>query len=211
LKIYAISGLGADQRVFNHLTLDFELTTIDWITPHQNEHLKEYSRRLSSVIDTNVAFCLIGVSFGGLIATEISKMLQPKKVILISSAQTKDELRPIYKWVGKSRILKFIPKFLFNPPRFLAKYIMGAKNSKLFYEILDDTDLSFVKWALQEFTAWQNTARSSRVLKINGTKDKLIPPKGTTRTKLIEGGEHFMIVDNANEISKIINFELRNT
>ncbi|WP_291966115.1 hypothetical protein [Maribacter sp.] len=88
---------------------------------------------------------------------------------------------------------------------------MGAHNSKLFYEILYDTDLSFVKWALQEFTAWQNTITSTKVLKINGTKDKLIPPRGKTRTKLIEGGEHFMIFDRAEEISEIINFEIRNT
>ncbi|MEP2237254.1 MAG: alpha/beta hydrolase [Maribacter sp.] len=211
MKIYAISGLGADQRVFKHLTLDIELVTIDWITPHHNESIKEYSKRLSKVIDTSDEFYLIGVSFGGLIATEVSKILKPKKVILISSAQTKYELRPIYKWVGKSRILKLIPPSLFNPPRFLAKYIMGAKNVELFNAILDDTDFKFVKWALQEFTTWQNIKPSTKVLKINGTKDKLIPPKGTTKTKLIEGGEHFMIVDRANEISEIINFEFRNT
>lgn len=211
MKIYAISGLGADQRVFNHLTLDFELIAIDWITPNRNESIKEYSRRLSEVIDTNVEFCLIGVSFGGLIATEISQILHPKKVILISSAQTKNELRPIYKWVGKSRILKLIPAALFNPPRFLARYIIGAKNAKLFYEILDDTDLNFVKWALQEFTTWQNLKQSAKVIKINGTKDKLIPPRGDTKMKLIKGGEHFMIVDKAHEISEIINFELKNS
>ncbi|WP_299800044.1 alpha/beta hydrolase [uncultured Maribacter sp.] len=211
MKIYAISGLGADQRVFNHLTLDFELIAIDWITPHHNESIKEYSRRLSAVIETNEEFCLIGVSFGGLIATEINQILHPKKVILISSAQTKRELRPIYNWVGKSRILKLIPASLFNPPRFLARYIIGANNAKLFYEILDDTDLNFVKWALQEFTTWQNLKQSANVVKINGTKDKLIPPRGTTKMKLIEGGEHFMIVDRANEISEIINFELKNS
>ncbi|WP_324026610.1 alpha/beta hydrolase [Maribacter sp. BPC-D8] len=211
MKIYAISGLGADQRVFNHLTLDFELIAIDWITPNHNESIKEYSRRLSEVIVTDVEFCLIGVSFGGLIATEINQILHPKKVILISSAQTKNELRPIYKWVGKSRILKLIPASLFNPPRFLARYIIGAKNAKLFYEILDDTDLNFVKWALQEFTTWQNLKQSANVVKINGAKDKLIPPRGITKMKLIEGGEHFMIVDKADEISKIINFELKNS
>lgn len=209
LKVYGVSGLGADKRVFEQLTLDVDLIPIDWITPNRNESIKSYSERLSLVIDTSKDFVLIGVSFGGLIATEISQILHPKKVILISSAQTKNELRPFYKWIGISQVIKLIPPFLLNPPRFIARYIMGAVNSKLFFEILVDTDLNFVKWALQEFTSWQNLNKSQNVIKINGTKDKLIPPRGTTTMKLIEGGEHFMIVDRANEISEIINFELR--
>ncbi|WP_133673024.1 YqiA/YcfP family alpha/beta fold hydrolase [Maribacter caenipelagi] len=211
MNVYGVSGLVADKRVFEHLTLDIEIIPIDSITPYSNESIKSYSKRLSAVIDASKDFALIGVSFGGLIATEINQILNAKKVILISSAQTKSELRLIYKWVGNSRILKLIPASLLNPPKFVAKYIMGAHNSKLFFEILDDTNLCFVKWALQEFTTWKNTNQSTKVIKINGTKDKLIPPKGNTRMKLIEGGEHFMIVDRANEISEIINFELKNT
>ncbi|SFR75557.1 alpha/beta fold hydrolase [Maribacter stanieri] len=211
MKVYGISGLGADKRVFKHLSLDFEFLPIDWITPKNDESIKHYSERLSKVIDTKNDFCLIGVSFGGLIATEISQILNPKKVILISSAHTKNELRPIYKWFGKVKIIKLIPAFLLNPPRILAKYIMGAKNNLILNEILDDTDASFVKWALYELTRWQNSKQSNTVLKINGTIDKLIPPRGTTRMKLIQNGGHFMIVDRADEISKIINNELHNS
>jgi len=36
------------------------------------ESLKDYSIRLSKVIDTNPAFELLGVSFGGIIAVEMS-------------------------------------------------------------------------------------------------------------------------------------------
>ncbi|WP_291966117.1 alpha/beta fold hydrolase [Maribacter sp.] len=121
MKIYAISGLGADQRVFEHLNLDVELIALDWITPHKNESIKVYAKRLSEVIETDDEFCLIGVSFGGLIATEIGKILSPIKIVLISSVQTKYELRSIYKWVGNSKIIKLIPTALFNPPKIISK------------------------------------------------------------------------------------------
>jgi len=209
LKIYGISGLGADKRVFDFLTLDNEFIPIDWITPYKNEPIKDYSKRLSSVIDIENDFCLIGVSFGGLIATEISQILNPKTTILISSAHTKNELRPIFRWFGKTQLIRVIPTFLFDPPRLIAKYIFGAKNTKLLNDILDDTDLSFAKWAVNELTNWRNTTQLKNVLKINGTKDKLIPPKGNTKMELIEKGEHFMIVDRANEISKIINDKIK--
>ncbi|VXC36665.1 YqiA/YcfP family alpha/beta fold hydrolase [Maribacter litoralis] len=209
MKVYGISGLGADKRVFNYLNLELELISIDWISPYPNESIKDYSKRLSTAIDNNEEFCLIGVSFGGLIATEISQLLKPKKIILISSVHTEQEIRPIYKWIGKLNCIKFIPTFLFKPPHILANYLMGAKNTKLLTEILNDTDLSFVKWVLHEFITWKNINRYNTIVKINGTSDKLIPPRGNTKMHLIQGGEHFMIVDRAHEISEMINLELR--
>ncbi len=209
MKIYGISGLGADKRVFDFLTLDFEFIPIDWITPNKNESIKNYSKRLSSLIDTKNDFCLIGVSFGGLIATEISEILNPKITILISSAHTKNELRPIFIWFGKTKLIKLMPTFLFDPPRIIAKYLFGAKNNKLLNDILDDTDLSFAKWAVTELTNWENITQQKNVFKINGTSDKLIPPRGNTEMKLIDKGEHFMIVDRADEISEIINAKMK--
>ena len=209
MKVYGISGLGADKRVFEFLTLDFDFISIDWITPHKNEPIKSYSKRLSSVIDTENDFCLIGVSFGGLIATEISQILKPKITILISSVHTKNELRPVFRWFGKTRMVKVIPTFLFDPPRIIATYLFGAKNKKLLHDILNDTDLSFVKWAVHELICWKNTTQLKNVLKINGTSDLLIPPKGNTEMKIIIKGTHFMVVDRATEVSAIINAKIK--
>jgi D-arabinose 1-dehydrogenase-like Zn-dependent alcohol dehydrogenase len=83
LKIYGISGLGADKRVFKFLKLDSELIPIDWIEPLKNESIINYSKKLSTKIDQNEKVCLIGVSFGGLVATEISKLINPALTILI--------------------------------------------------------------------------------------------------------------------------------
>jgi hypothetical protein len=80
----------------------------------------------------------------------------------------------------------------------------------LLNDILDDTDLHFAKWAVNQLVKWQNTTRLKSVLKISGEKDKIIPPSNTENEHLIKGGEHFMIVDRANEISGIINSQLKN-
>ena len=205
MKIYGISGLGADKRVFDSLSLDFEFIPIDWVIPNKNESIEYYSKRLSEIIDTKNDFCLIGVSFGGLVATEISKILKPKITILISSAHTKNELRTIFRWFGKTRLIKIMPAFLFDPPRWMAKYLFGAKNYKLLNDILNDTDLGFAKWAVNELINWENVTQLKNVIKVNGTNDKLIPPKGNTKMELIDEGGHFMIVDRADEVSKIIN------
>ncbi|MFT4760495.1 MAG: hypothetical protein ACI9LN_002468, partial [Saprospiraceae bacterium] len=123
MKIYGISGLGADKRVFKYLKLDCEFISIDWIPPCENESIESYSLRLSKVINTNEEFGILGVSFGGLVATEISKKLNPKLTILISSAETNQELRSIYSFFGKTGIINWLPKQLFDPPRFLAHWV----------------------------------------------------------------------------------------
>lgn len=208
MKIYGISGLGADKRVFEYLTLNNKFIPIDWIEPLKNETLSQYSKRLSAVIHTDEPFCIMGVSFGGLVATEISKQRSPKATILISSAETKHELRPIYRWFGKTGLIRLLPTKMFDPPRKAAHFLFGTQNTQLLNDILDDTDLKFVKWAVHKLITWTNETRLENVLKIVGTKDTLLPPRGTSHHHYIKGGAHFMIVDNAEEISNIINKEL---
>ncbi len=60
---------------------------MDWIEPLKNESLKNYAQRISNKITSDNP-TLIGLSFGGILAVEISKILKLQKVILISSAKT---------------------------------------------------------------------------------------------------------------------------
>jgi esterase/lipase len=211
MRIYGISGLGADKRVFNYLNINCEFIPIDWIKPLTNETIENYSKRLSTVIDTTSEYAILGVSFGGLIAIEMSKFLNPKLTILISSAETKSDLRLIYRLIGKLGLTKLVPQSFMNPPKSIAHFIFGTKNKELLNSILDDTDLEFAKWAVIKLTTWENKEKINPILKISGTKDKLIPPTKDENTIQIENGEHFMIVDNALEISQLINSKLKNS
>lgn len=205
MKIYAISGLGVDSRLFKYLTLEHELIPIEWIKPQPKESIENYAQRLSQSINTKEDFGLLGVSFGGLIATEISKQIQPKFTILISSAETKTELRSWYGWVGKLNMVNKIPLSLFKIPKFPACYLFGTKNKTLLYPILDDTDPYFARWAIDALVTWKNTTRLQPILKISGKDDKLIPAEHHRNTTVLPHKGHFIIVDQAKELSKRIN------
>ncbi|MBO0593248.1 alpha/beta hydrolase [Cellulophaga sp. E16_2] len=210
MKIYGISGLGADERVFNYLTLDQELVPIEWITPKKKESIVSYAKRLIKKygIGEEPNFGILGVSFGGLIATEISKITNPKFTILISSIETRRELSVILKIVGRTQLISFVPKKLLNPPKAIAYYMFGTDQKELLASILDETDLNFTKWALRELLHWKNQTTVPNLIKIGGSKDKLLPPKGEN-TLVIKNGAHFMIVDKAEEISLLINDEIK--
>jgi len=76
---------------------------------------------------------------------------------------------------------------------------------------LKDTDLQFAKWATQQLCSWKNEMETKNLIKIHGTKDKLIPIKNKSEIIRVKNGQHFMIVDKPKKISAIINNEIHKT
>ena len=204
MKIYGISGLGADERVFQYLEIGEEIEVLKWLEPLKKESIAAYSNRLIAQINTSEDFILIGVSFGGIVAVELGKIINPKLIIQISSAETKNELRSIYSLFGKTGLIHLIPTFLFKPPSWIANIAFGARNKKLLSAIIQDTDTTFAKWAISQLITWDNKLSLSNIIKIHGTNDLLIPISKNEKTIILEEGTHFMIVDRGKEISEII-------
>ncbi|MGH1339508.1 MAG: alpha/beta hydrolase [Aureispira sp.] len=204
MRAYCISGLGADERVYEVLTLDYELVHLPWIPPLQKETLASYALRLGEGIDRTAPFVIIGVSFGGLIAVELAKVVLPQKVLLISSIEIYQELSWVYRGIGKLGIVGWIPVFCFNLPFWFARFFFGTKNP-LLQAILRDSDPAFTRWAIQALLTWKNKERPINSLVISGEKDLLLSSQQPDY--LIKQGHHFMIVDRAEELSCIINKE----
>src|SRR4051794_12190133 len=100
--IYCISGLGADERVFQYLRLgELPLQHIHWIRPYRQEPIAHYAGRLLEQINLAGEVVLIGVSFGGLIAQELAKIIHCQRVILISSVKSERE----FSW--SLRVVRF--------------------------------------------------------------------------------------------------------
>ena len=208
MTIYGISGLGADERVFQYINLGQEIQPIHWIKPKNYESLPNYAARLCSQIQDE-DFILIGVSFGGIVAIEIAKIKTPKLIILISSAEKSKDLKIGFRIIGKTAIVAFVPTMFFKPPKWLMYWLFGAENKKLLGDIIDDTDLYFTKWAIQQLATWKHHEKLKNVIKIHGTAGKLIPYKKDNKTIAIENGHHFMIVDRADEIGLVIKEKIK--
>jgi len=207
MKLYLIGGLGADERVFKYLKLDIETTVINWIEPTPKEELRSYAIRLSEQINQKDKFGILGVSFGGIVAIELSKITKPSKLFLISSVETSKQLPQHYVSIGKTQILNLIPNRFIKPPKSLLGFLFGAKNKKLLEQIIKDTKPKFIRWALNAIINWSNELNYLDTIRIHGTKDKLIPLKGNAIE--VKDGGHFMIVDKADEISRLVNERMK--
>lgn len=213
MKIFAFGGLGVDKKVFTNLNLKDELIIVEWIATAKNEGLKSYLKRISKNISTDSPFALLGVSFGGMVVVELSKMLNPDLTIIISSAAHYKELPFIYRLFGKTNLLSLIPHSLLRPPVFLMHYLFGVANKDekaLLKQIIQETDTRFLKWALGIIINWNNTQIPRRIYRIHGNKDRIIPCPKNTESEIMKGEGHFMIVTQADTISDFINKKMTN-
>ncbi len=206
-KIYIFSGLGVDKKVFDRIDFgDMDVTFIDWITPNSNESIQEYAGRISTKI-TSPNPVLIGLSFGGMIAVEVSKLISTKKIILIASAKTRHELPKLYRNIGQANLHQIIPASLLKLHHPLADWFFSitSKEDKLLLKnILKDTDPYFLKWAIHQIVSWDNIHIPQNAIHIHGDADRIIPVKNVQADYVISGGGHFMTVNKAKEISLLI-------
>lgn len=208
-KIYFISGLGADSRAFRKLIFpsDFELIHLNWITPEINESLEHYALRLALKIDTSTPFYLIGLSFGGMLATEIAKKLNPAHTFIISSSPVFKNLPWYYKTAGRLSLQKLIPLNLLKRTNGIGFKFMGAKTHEertLMKQLILDSDPLFMKWALTCILKWRNNEHPLNLTHIHGTADRILPIKYNKPDIIINSGSHFMVYTNGKDISDYI-------
>ncbi len=205
--IYIISGLGADKRMFQNFSFDgFKVIYMDWISPLENETLQNYAFRISENINDENAI-LIGLSFGGILAVEISKIKRFKNIFLLSSAKTKYEIPLYYRVLGKLNLLKFLPNSLLKQTNFITNYIFGAKTDfekNLLKDIIKNTDAKFMRWSLNQIIEWKNKDFGKNIIHIQGNRDLILPHYFIKYDYLIETGTHFMTLNQSEAIEKII-------
>src|SRR5688572_29336522 len=204
-KLFLLSGLGADKRVFDFLDLSaYKLHHIVWIKPVAGESMADYAKRLLPQI-ANDRPVLLGVSFGGMIALEIAKLISVEKVILISSAKSSDAIPAYFKWMAKLRIQKLMPRGALKQPNEILYWLFGVSSEEhkaLLSAIMADTDEVFLTWAIETITAWKNDIVAGSVIQIHGTSDRILNLQ--TADYIVKGGGHLMVVTRAKEITAIL-------
>jgi pimeloyl-ACP methyl ester carboxylesterase len=211
--VVMIPGLGVDERIFQNLAVDnrFTRTIIRWIRPEPNENLTHYASRLADQIPQKKNLIFIGISFGGIIAVEMSKLLNPIQTIIISSVKTQYELPWCYRLAGKLRLPYWVPLRLGKKMPRLQAYIFGAKTKEeatLLRQIIQELDIPYVRWALYQISTWPNQINIPNLIHLHGSHDKLFPIKYIRNFQPITGGEHLMVVSLGEQVSRIINNEL---
>lgn len=210
ITIYMFPGLGADETIFRNLHLPgYNIKHIRWIKPLNDETIAEYAKRLQYQIDPATRPVLLGLSFGGMVAQEMAKLIDPAMTIIISSIKTQYEQPLQIKLAQKLRPHKYVPSLLAIEFDFWYPWAFGrtTKMEKSFIKkMAKGIHPDFTDWASDAAIYWDNTEIVPNLVHIHGDKDNLFPSCYIINQDfiLVKGGTHFMVYNRADEVANIV-------
>lgn len=206
-NIYCISGLGADERIFKHLHVpQATFIHLPWLPFDEHETMQTYAAKMATQIHEQEPI-LIGLSFGGMLVSEISQQIPIRKGFLISSAKNKNELPDLSAIITFLLQHGLVPFNLFKIPNRVLFEKFGATTDdekKLLSDILKDTQSDYLRAAFKVILQWNSTSMPQHSIHIHGTHDRIIDPTYVHPNYWIQDGSHMMIWNRSKEIADII-------
>ena len=206
IHVYFMPGMSANSLIFERIKLPskFHSHFLEWIPPLKSESLKDYSVRLSKSIKHQNPI-LIGVSFGGLIMQEVSKIINAKKVIIISSVKSRKELSNSMKFARKTKSYKFLPLSWIDDFENLIAFVLGPKiknRVNLYRKYLSVRDQKYLDWSIDKIVNWDQEQPIKNVIHIHGTYDLIFPIINLKNYIPIEKGDHAVILKRADWLNE---------
>jgi pimeloyl-ACP methyl ester carboxylesterase len=212
MKIYLIPGLGYDGRIFERL--DFkghDVKRLRWIEPKEKEAIHDYAARLFEDLPANEEdIILIGHSLGAIMSQEIAAQKKIKKIILLSSIQSRNELPMLFKLVKPFRFYLFFTKEIaINTVKYWGKNhgFSSKKEQALFKSMVGQHSNNYLQWALKALSEWTKPSvpLTTEIFQIHGTNDKTFPIELVENPNVvIENGTHIMVYKQPQKINEII-------
>lgn len=200
IHVYLMPGMAASPKIFEHIKLpvnQFKIHYLEWMIPVDNETIEDYALRMTKyILHENII--LLGVSFGGVLVQEISKHIKVRKLIIVSSVKSVNEL-PRHMLLAKiTKAYKLVPTQLASNMDVLAKYAYGTKVNKrleLYKKYLSVNNSKYLSWAIKNMVSWKQEQYNPDIIHIHGDKDAVFSIKNISNCIRIRGGTHIMIIN----------------
>jgi hypothetical protein len=109
--------------------------------------------------------------------------------------------------VGQLGLHSLLPARLLKNSNFVTNWFFGATSTfekTLLKQILDDTDPTFLKWAIDKVVKWSNSKETKNIFHIHGTSDRILPNNFVNCNLTIKNGGHLMTISKADELNTIL-------
>ncbi|KGO84504.1 alpha/beta hydrolase [Flavobacterium beibuense F44-8] len=201
IPVYFMPGLAASSRIFENIKLPedrFEMYYLEWIMPEPHEPLTDYAKRVAANIKHENPV-LVGVSFGGILVQEISRIINVRKVIIVSSVRSSLQFPRRMRFAKMTRAYRVFPTTLMQKVDWLAKASFGnnmiTRKLNLYEKYMSFRDKKYLDWAFETVITWSRTEIDEKVVHIHGTADEVFPARYIHNFIPVKGGTHIMIVN----------------
>lgn len=193
-------GMAANPTIFEYIKLpenQFKVHWLEWMMPKDNETLQEYAKRMCEKVKHKTPV-LLGVSFGGILVQEMAKIIDVRKLIVISSVKSKHELPKRMKFAKFTKAYKVLPTQLLGNVQLLKKYARGKtlkKRIDLYEKYLSVNDKKYLDWAIEKIINWEQEEPFPGAIYIHGDKDMVFTHSCQGNCIVLKGGTHIMIIN----------------
>lgn len=201
IPVYFMPGLAASPKIFENIKLPedrFEMYFLEWILPEPHESLEKYAKRVAANIKHENPV-LVGVSFGGILVQEISRIIKARKVIIISSVRSSLEFPRRMRFAKMTKAYRIFPTSLMEKVDWLARVSFGnnmiTRKLNLYEKYMSFRDKKYLDWAFETVITWNRAEADEKVVHIHGTADEVFPAKYIKSYIPVKGGTHIMIVN----------------
>lgn len=201
MKTIILPGMGANSNMYplNNYEIIENIHFINWPDYDGEQTFEEIAEKIINQHRIDQSFTIGGSSLGGMVAIEIAKITNIKKVILIGSATNPNFINPL---------LQKLSNLTEITPIKLIQTLTGKVNKSLSNEVLsmfEESNEKFIRAMCKALFRWEGLGNyNCKYFQIHGEKDMVIfPPK--KNVKIISGGGHLISMSHADEVATFIN------
>ena len=202
IHVYLMPGMAASPSIFENIFLppdQFEVHTLDWFIPDRGMSLRSYAQKMCERVE-HPDPVLLGVSFGGILVQEMAKVIDIRKILIVSSIKSRSELPKKMLFAKYTKAHKLLPTGLVNNVELLAKYAFGepvAKRLHLYEKYLSLRDRYYLDWSVDQIVNWDQTTPPKNLIHIQGEKDSVFPVANIKECLVVRNATHTMIIHRA--------------
>jgi pimeloyl-ACP methyl ester carboxylesterase len=208
MKAYFFPGLGADASLEPyHRISGLDAQWIKWpsiIRPNWELFLSD----LIGENEIEEGSLFLGISFGGLVATQVAVKIRPAGIVLIGSLTSPTAITSLL--TPFRHLLTIIPDRLFNlawVPDWVIAYFFGIRKKEHllhFFRMARSYTPSQTKALIQLALSASSVEKGYPLYVIHGDKDRILPAQKCEADLLIKGGGHLLSMTHSDEVNEAI-------
>lgn len=203
-KLILFPGMTPSRRIFEKLKPQLDSCEIvDWIPPVRAKTIPEYAAELVAELGVDASCDLLGVSFGGIVAQEVARLLGTPLCFVVSSAGSASEFRSTQRLLarfpkcGDQTMLKTVGAIAQGWPR------SGSSMSTVRARKFQGQHGKWFRWATSAALRWQATPSGQPgIVRIHGDRDRTFPHGVRYADIVIPGAGHMLALTHSGELAR---------
>ena len=212
-RLVLFSGIGIGPGLYEaQRSLPARVGAPGWIDPVADESLGTYARRMAEAIPPGTELdplYLGGVSFGGMIALEAARVLNPRGVFLIGSCYSHRQLSAPVRLVGRlvPTMTPAMVALALLPAPMMLRFVgrPDRRQRAQLVRLVRAPHLEQIIWGGRAIMEWEfQGVPDFPVHQIHGDRDHVVPLAAVRPDAVVPGGGHVINVTHPEAVNAFV-------